>query len=362
MDDPGKFTAGIIKLRDTAPGSRFIVPFVNTISNLLKRGIEMTPGVGLVRGKEYYKGQAAADIIAKQIVGAVIALYLIYKVDDDEIVGKAPKNKNEREAFYRQKKKAWSIKVGDTWVQYRRIEPFNTVIASVVIAREALKKEKDEDKAAEIFFRASEGVAENLLDASYLQGVSSVLDKHQNREGMFQRLGASFVPYSGFWRSINRSVEVLTEGEAKYRPAKTFFDAITQVIPGLSKDSPAKINVWGEEVVLEGGVFRQWIPYKWSEETKDPLELELQRVGIYPGLPGKRVTIRGKEVEFPADFYRDYCIFYGKKAKIALEGNLRPHLKPDRAYEHYDNILNKERTKALKKAKHEYRKTYGSPR
>jgi len=362
MDDPGKFTAGIIKLRDKAPGSRFIVPFVNTISNLLKRGIEMTPGVGLVRGKEYYKGQAAADIIAKQIVGAVIALYLIYKVDDDEIVGKAPKNKNEREAFYRQKKKAWSIKVGDTWVQYRRIEPFNTVIASVVIAREALKKEKDEDKAAEIFFRASEGVAENLLDASYLQGVSSVLDKHQNREGMFQRLGASFVPYSGFWRSINRSVEVLTEGEAKYRPAKTFFDAITQVIPGLSKDSPAKINVWGEEVVLEGGVFRQWIPYKWSEETKDPLELELQRVGIYPGLPGKRVTIRGKEVEFPADFYRDYCIFYGKKAKIALEGNLRPHLKPDRAYEHYDNILNKERTKALKKAKHEYRKTYGSPR
>jgi len=359
MDDPGAFTQWIINGRETVPGLRLIVPFVNTIANLLKRGVEFTPGVGLVRGKEYYKDQPAADIIAKQIVGATIALYLIYKVEDDEIIGKAPENKNEREAFYRQGKKAWSIKVGDKWVQYRRIEPFNTVIASVVIARDAMKKEKDEEKATEIFFRTSEGIAENLLDVSYLQGVSSFLDKHEKREGMFQRLGSSFVPYSGFWRSINRSVEVLTEGEAKYRPAKTFFDALTQVIPGLSKDAPAKLTVWGEEVVLEGGVFRQWLPYKWSEQTKDPLELEMQRVGIYPGLPGKRVIIRGNEIEFPDDFYRDYCIDFGKRAKIALERNLRPNLKPESAIRRYDNILSSERARSLIKAKNEYLKIYG---
>jgi hypothetical protein len=50
MDDPDKFTAAIIRARDEAPWGtgRLVIPFVNTISNLTKRGVELTPGLGVL--------------------------------------------------------------------------------------------------------------------------------------------------------------------------------------------------------------------------------------------------------------------------------------------------------------------------
>jgi hypothetical protein len=328
MDDPGKFTAQINSLRGTIPGLRIIIPFINTVANLTKRGIEMTPGVGLVqpgyqyltetgkdKGKGFYTSQPAAEMYSKQIVGAIITLYMILKSDNDELIGKPPKNKSEREAFYRQNKKAYSIKYGDEWIQYRRIEPFNTVIASTAIAYDELTKEEDEAKGTEIFFRTAEGIVDNLLESSYMDGLSTLFNKYGKREQMVKRMAGSLVPYSGFWRSINRSWEVFTKGEAKYRPAETFLDAFAQVIPGLSDKTPAALNVWGEEVVLEGGVLRQWLPVKYSKETDSELEKELERIGVYPSLPNNKLTILGETIEMPKDFYRDYAISYGSELK-----------------------------------------------
>ena len=45
------------------PGGRFVVPFVNTIGNLLKRGVEMTPGVGIAMAR----GQNPSEVIAKHL-------------------------------------------------------------------------------------------------------------------------------------------------------------------------------------------------------------------------------------------------------------------------------------------------------
>ena len=42
MDDPGKFTEWVNQGRGKIPGGRFVIPFVNTVGNLMKRGVEMT--------------------------------------------------------------------------------------------------------------------------------------------------------------------------------------------------------------------------------------------------------------------------------------------------------------------------------
>lgn len=337
MDEPGKISSWLLRGREDIaidvetklpkwvplvggaqvgkikPGF-FVIPFVRTIGNLLKRGLEMTPvvGVGLARG------QTPAQVVAKQIEGVVIMMTVLSLIDDDRITGALPEKKTEREAFYRQGKKPWSIRMGDTWVQYRRIEPFNTVIASVALAYEKIFEAKDEDTVTEILMNTAKGLKDNLIDSSYMQGVQNVLDRHGRTKGMLQRQAATLVPFSSFWRSINRAVEVATEGETKVRETKSFLGAFSQVIPGLSGKMPARLNVWGEEIVMPGGIFRQWLPVKWAKETDDPVEKVLEKIGVYPGLPGKHVAIKGVRTELDDDIYRSYLKSYGSKAKRLL--------------------------------------------
>jgi len=95
--------------------------------------------------------------------------------------------------------------------------------------------------------------------------------------------------------------------------------ALSQVIPGLSTKMPARLNVWGEEIALEGGVFRQWLPYKASTEKKDIVEDALKAVEYYPGLPAKDILINGVKVEIPDNLYRDYSIMSGSKAYTKMK-------------------------------------------
>ena len=262
QDMPGAFTKGMMKLRESFPGGRLIVPFVNTIANLTKRGVEMTPGIGLTLAR----GQDPAEIIAKQIEGSVITLLLANKLTNGEITGAAPTDKAERDAFYRQGKLPWAIRVGGeidengqmkggTWIQYRRIEPFNTVIASVTEFYNNFAKNPDDKTITEQFSNASKGVAMNLIDSSYMQGVQQILNRYGKIEGTVQRQLSSLVPFSSFWRSINRSVEAIVEGNAKLRETKDFLGAASQVLPGFYWLKEPKLDVWGEDILIEGNFF-----------------------------------------------------------------------------------------------------------
>ena len=315
MSDPGKISSRIIQMREDVPGGRLLIPFVNTIGNLLKRGVEMTPGVGVL----LRKGQKTEEIIAKQIEGLIIGTYVWQKFDAGEITGAPPKTKAERDAFYRQGKKPWSIRVGDKWVEYRRVEPFNTVMATVTSVRENYANAKDDDTKADILFNMANDIKNNFLDSSYLQGVSGLMNRYGEFKKAPPRMAASLVPYSGFWRSINRAYEVATEGSAKVREGNDWINAFSQVIPGLSGKMPARLTVWGKEVELEGGVFRQWLPYRWATEKKDITEESLEKLGVYPGLPSKKYKRGREEGTFDDDIYRDMIIFAGNRMKEKLD-------------------------------------------
>jgi hypothetical protein len=294
-----------------------ILPFVNTIANLQKRGIEMTPGVGLVKeavSRGMGRGSATPEVIAKQIEGAVIALYVINKAAQGDITGPMPERPEERDAWYRIGKQPWSIRYGDTWYSYRRIEPFNTVIASSAIAYQAIKEAKDDATAAEIFGNVASGYVDNLIDGAYFSGLKAILDKYERKRAI-PRAATAWVPYSGFWRSVNRAYEAATEGDVKVREGNEWMKAFSQVIPGLPQQMPAKLDIWGKESVIPGGILRQWLPYKWSQETNDPIEKELAAIDMYPALPDKNITIDGESVEIPEDLYRSYCIEYGAGLK-----------------------------------------------
>jgi hypothetical protein len=121
---------------------------------------------------------------------------------------------------------------------------------------------------------------------------------------------------------MNRAYEAHMEGSAKVYDHRDIMAAFGQVIPGLYKLREPKLNVWGEEVQLQGGVLRQWLPYKWSRETQDPTEIYLEKLEEYPGLPNQRVKHRGIEFKLDDDIYRQFVVDGGNKLKKWLDSKV----------------------------------------
>jgi hypothetical protein len=360
MEEPGKITQKILELRETIPGARLVVPFVNTIGNLTKRGLEMTPGVGLALAR----GQKPAEVVAKQIEGSILAMAMFNKVADGELTGPLPENKAEREAWYREGKKPWAIKIGNNWFEYRRIEPFNSVLAGLTIAYDKIQNAKDEEGATEIFMGIAKGLAENVLDSGYLSGLQDLLNRHGKWESTAERQVATLTPYSSFWRSINRAYEAATEGKAKLRESSDLSGAFAQTLPFLRHLKKPRLNVWGEEINLEGNFLRQWLPWKWSKEKPDQVEKMLKSFDVYPSIPSQNVTIDRKKVELPEKLYREYQVKFGKEAYEAMkyyaerqDGGLNLYNIPkENAQRILKNAIDRVRDRVLFQVKSQYRK------
>jgi hypothetical protein len=315
--------------RDIVPGGRFVMPFVRTIANLTKRGVEMTPGLGIVLGRKA-TGREVTQVAVKQIEGAMIALALASMVADDRITGDVPANKAEREAFYRQGKLPWAIKIGGKWRQFRRLEPFNGPIAAVAIAHDAWKK-TGEIPSTELASRCVMGIVDNILDSSYLSGLTQVLDSVRRSDtapqkiaNMFDRTIASFSPMSSFQRSFVRAFEAMEGEGAIVRKPKGVVETIKAITPGISKEVAAKKNIWGQEVVIPGSPLEQWLPWKAAKPTKDIVELEIERlhgkVGLpYPGMPAKYMTVRGERIDLTNEQYDHLLVEGGQAAKKRLD-------------------------------------------
>jgi hypothetical protein len=360
MDDPGKISDAISKLRNTGFDIEkfnigevkplvFIVPFVQTIGNLMKRGIEMTPGVGLALSK----GQRATEVIAKQIEGAILAAPVLYKVMQGEITGQVPKDAAEREAFYREGKMPWSVKLGDTWYQYRRIEPFNTAIAAAVNAYEQINKAKEGSSIIDISANLVDNFVTNILDSSYMQGLTNALDKYGKRQGMIERTAAGFIPYSGLLRSFDRAAEAVTEGKVGVRDNTTMKGSLAQVIPFWHGGRPIKVDVFGKEKLVEGNAFRQWLPYKMSEAKNDPVEKELARLKYFPSLPNKNAKISSLTLPIDEKEYNEFVIKTGKETKQYFD--LAVH------HPEYQAMTDVEKQKHLKSVYEDIKDTYSSP-
>lgn len=333
MDEPSQVAQGIMKVRDGLPfgSGRFIIPFVRTIDRLLVRGLEMTPGVGLATAKAQGKSMVEPDVVAKQIEGLIISAAMWNKFDSGEITGEAPRSEAERERFYAQGKRPWAVHMGGSvdektgeikggvWIEYRRFEPFNTIVASAYAAYENILNAPDEKTATEKMINAADTMKNNLVDSSYFEGLSMITDRYNKARGAGKRIVTSLVPYSGFLRSIVRAWEAEEEGSAKVRDTSTLIGAFGSTIPGLHKLAEPKIDVWGNEIELEGGMFRQWLPYKWSSQKDDLVENNLAVLDVYPGKPENKYSYNGKTKNFTEDEYRNFAILYGHKAYGELE-------------------------------------------
>ena len=127
--------------------------------------------------KEWQDVMAGSDESAKAILkgraatGSFIMLSAAMMAGAGLITGAGPATGPERDAWERNHKPR-SIKIGDTWVSYERMEPFSSVIQAAADITYGIKRGLiDENKAQFLASYMTYAFAQNFTDKSVFSGL-----------------------------------------------------------------------------------------------------------------------------------------------------------------------------------------------
>lgn len=246
QNDPSKLAQGIMNLRSSVPGARYVVPFIKTPSNLVNVAIERSPlqAVNILYkaiGKKYIGNQAEVSRdLARLTTGSAIAAWVASKYKQGKITGSAPKTSAERDAFYRQGKKPNSILVGDTWIPIGNLDPLGGVFSMVSNIIDAWESGEAENEAK--ILKVAYGIGQMVSTRTYLSGLiglSTAIEDPERWLGSYSKnLLASAVPGGlKFWADLV---------DNNYRETNTQLATIINKIPYLSRRLPEKVSFLGE--------------------------------------------------------------------------------------------------------------------
>lgn len=238
--------ASAAKFRADNPISALIMPFIKTPYNIIKEGVSYIPGVGLAGKKEigntgkfdfaFNIPEQRGKILAKQALGLGAAIALDSAVNAGYITGSNPKD--GRPPF--------SIKIGDEWYSYQRVEPLATVFGMAVDTSDIIRKYKEDknpDKEATKYLGAyAKAIQANIFEKSFMEGLSKALfamsDPERYGSGFLNQYANALVP-----AIAATTAKVLSPTE---REANTFIERAQSRIPGMREELPVKFTKTGE--------------------------------------------------------------------------------------------------------------------
>jgi hypothetical protein len=312
--EPDKITKQLthwtnIELGDTGlrPG-RFIVPFINTPSNIIKFGVERTP-LGLLKlGKT--AGKELDDTAAQVLTGSVLMTGAAMLAEQGLITGRGPKDKQARDILEATGWRPYSIRIGDTYMSYRRLEPYNFLFNAATTIKDTISNEDDPRDVVEKTGNVMYSIGRSFMDASYLAGINNVLNAIEDPERYGNRFlnnfTSGFVPFSGFNRGLVRVTD------PRYLNPQNVGQAIKGNIPGLSHSVPARVNTLAQIRAADNqGLSAMFNPYQVSPllVTEDELQSKIKMALKIDNarLLGKKINKKtGKEVDAVLGDYKRY--------------------------------------------------------
>jgi len=247
------------------PGLNFLLEEFNTIARATPDNLEEVAQYGIKNAAELANAQALQR--GRLAMGSAVISMGIYSYLSGNITGNGPVNRTQRQAWLDAQWVPRSIKIGDVWVGYDSIEPFNqifAIIADVGDASVLMGETWTEDEYMKLALVAAQG----FTSKSYLAGMQQLVDLMAGRPGQTNRiignltnnqiplaglrneLGKLFTPYtrelsSGVidsWRNRNLISESFTGNQLPIKydllngqpvrdhdPLTRFFNAISPI-------------------------------------------------------------------------------------------------------------------------------------
>jgi len=284
----GKFGESLRRGKKIGPYARVIIPFVRTPTNIASYALQRTPLAFASRSvrEDIAAGGARRDLaLGKIAVGSTIMAISSDMAMQGQITGNGPVNPQMKSTLRMSGWQPYSIKVGDTYYAYNRLDPIGALLGIAADTTEIIGQ-VDEATADEVGVAVVLSVVQNMASKTYMSGLfeainaiseSSVDPEADNYKlaRYFQRLGGSLVP-SGI-AAVERQVDPTV------RAANGYLETIKARIPGYSDDLPPRRNIFGQPIVLQGGIGPDIMsPVYTSKVVKDSVidEIVMQEVPL----------------------------------------------------------------------------------
>jgi hypothetical protein len=275
---------GLQEITNKVPWLRFVMPFVRTPTNILKFAAERTPfAVGLREERQrfvddYKSGDPAriARANGKFMTGALTAGVMVDVAynNRDYITGGGPSNEREKEALMATGWRPYSIKIGDTYYSYQRLDPIATILGIAADFVETGVKETksfDETDFEHVAGALTLALTRNFTNKSYLSGIQMWADALGDPDRYVEKLGRNYV--SSFVPNVLSQMSDYDTQAVK--ETRSIMDAVKRKL-GLRGSLDTKRNVLGEEYKAEQWMGTGFInPIQLSTKKDDPILNEM---------------------------------------------------------------------------------------
>jgi len=159
-----------------------------------------------------------------------------------------------------------------------------------------------------------------VMSKTYLTGVSELVqlmsDPDRYAPSYFRnQAGSVAVP------TIISDVERFVDPEI--RDAQTMIDRLMARTPGMSDSLPQTYDIWGRPRIWGSGenrVYDLLAPWAVRQIDASPIDAEIVRLGAYPAMPDRRISVRSSSgMTVPVDL-RDAPEIYWEYVRLAGNG------------------------------------------
>lgn len=310
----GRTGLAIQQFAASHPAAKILIPFVRTPTNIIKFAGERTPLALFSKAvrNEISKGGAARDMaLARMGWGTTIMAGIAMHAAEGNITGGGPSDPDARAAKYRTGWQPYSFKFKDEYYSYARLEPLGVLLGISADFAE-ISGEADKKDAEEIASLIVASASKNITSKTWLRGLSNAIEALDDPD----RYVSQFVANLGGTVVPTGVAQIARTQDPILRDARNIVDRIKSRVPGYSKTLPPRRNLWGEAIVLEGGVGPDIIsPVYVSHDRHDKVNHEIVRLEMKPSMPERKIN----GVELTPREYEEYIKLSGIPAKRILD-------------------------------------------
>lgn len=309
------------------PFGHIVLPFINTPANILKYTFSRSPSGLLMRDVQDKLARGGKDaMLARAQIGlgtSAVFLGTDYAMNG-QMSGVGPSDYSERQALERQGWRPNSVKIGNTWIDHGRFDPFSAWFGMGSSFAEIHANMQEGDLDGDVFgigAQAAGAMGNAMLSKTYLTGLSDLVtyinDPERYGDNYIERITSAFVP-AGV-ADIRRMVD------PQMRDAQSVIDAAKNRIPTLSDELPQSYDLWGRPRSYQshfGQVYDGLIPFIARKADAEPIDEELSRLRYFPDMPERTLTVpmmdRSVSVSLRRrpDIYQRYVELAGNGADV----------------------------------------------
>lgn len=234
-----------------------------------------------------------ADAVGRVVLGTSVTSAFFGLTAAGKITGKGPDEPNLQRSLRQAGWQPYSLRIGDRWVSYQRLDPWASLIGVAADLYEYSQwADTSDQNAVEVLGSSvTAAVMNQLTEKSYLTGIRNLVglmtEPERRAQTYFEQLfGSLLVP-----GAVASAVDV--GGDSEMREVRGVLDAVRSRIPGLSARLEPRRNLLGEPIARTkrlgydelGSLTNIWMPIAYSEVSDSVVDTGLAELHHGFGAP-----------------------------------------------------------------------------